>query len=36
MGYWFVAMVFLWGGVGGLPLSANAARFCASLGTGSW
>lgn len=27
MGYWFVAMVFLWGGVGGLPLSAKAARF---------
>ncbi len=27
MGYWFVAMVFLWGGVGGLPLSAEAARF---------
>ncbi|WP_030515880.1 DUF3592 domain-containing protein [Nocardia sp. NRRL WC-3656] len=27
MGYWFVAMVFLWGGMGGLPLSAQAARF---------
>ncbi|MFI7194105.1 hypothetical protein ACIBQ0_30635 [Nocardia nova] len=27
MGYWFVAMVFLWGGVGGLPLSAKGARF---------